>query len=139
MKVKVKVKSLSRVRLFATPWTVAYQAPLSMGFCRPRVQEWVAISFSKRELGLGNNSSLVCIFIDELSRVRVGAKVAPQRPCSWGRKSVGRPPLLWFAAFFPHFGRGTNENAVLGSSGKRGASLVAHTVDNLPAMYETHV
>ena len=29
---KVKVKSLSRVRLFATPWTAAYQAPLSMGF-----------------------------------------------------------------------------------------------------------
>ena len=31
---KVKVKSLSRVRLFQTPWTVAYQAPLSMGFSR---------------------------------------------------------------------------------------------------------
>ena len=31
---KVKVKSLSRVRLFVTPWTVAYQAPLSMGFSR---------------------------------------------------------------------------------------------------------
>ena len=31
---KVKVKSLSRVRLFATPWTVAYQAPPSMGFSR---------------------------------------------------------------------------------------------------------
>ena len=29
-----KVKSLSRVRLFATPWTVAYQVPLSMGFSR---------------------------------------------------------------------------------------------------------
>ena len=28
------VKSLSRVRLFATPWTVAYQAPPSMGFSR---------------------------------------------------------------------------------------------------------
>ena len=27
---KVKVKSLSRVRLLATPWTAAYQAPLSM-------------------------------------------------------------------------------------------------------------
>ena len=27
---KVKVKLLSRVRLFATPWTVAHQAPLSM-------------------------------------------------------------------------------------------------------------
>ena len=29
---KVKVKSPSHVRLFATPWTVAYQGPLSMGF-----------------------------------------------------------------------------------------------------------
>ena len=34
MKVKVKVKSLSRVQLFATPWTVAYQALLFMGFSR---------------------------------------------------------------------------------------------------------
>ena len=31
---KVKVNSLSPVRLFATPWAVAYQAPLSMGFSR---------------------------------------------------------------------------------------------------------
>ena len=31
---KVKVKSLSHVWLLATPWTVAYQAPLSMGFSR---------------------------------------------------------------------------------------------------------
>ena len=31
---KVKVKSLSRVRLFSTPWTAAYQAPLSMGIAR---------------------------------------------------------------------------------------------------------
>ena len=31
---KVKVKSLSRVRLFKTPWTAAHQAPLSMGFSR---------------------------------------------------------------------------------------------------------
>ena len=30
----MKVKSLSRVRLSATPWTAAYQAPLSMGFAR---------------------------------------------------------------------------------------------------------
>ena len=29
---KVKVKSLSRVQLSATPWTVASQAPPSMGF-----------------------------------------------------------------------------------------------------------
>ena len=31
---KVKVKSLSHVRLFATPWTVAYQAPPPVGFSR---------------------------------------------------------------------------------------------------------
>ena len=31
---KVKVKSLSRVRLLATPWTAAYQAPPSMGVSR---------------------------------------------------------------------------------------------------------
>ena len=31
---KVKVKSLSHVRLFVTPWTVAYQAAPSMGFSR---------------------------------------------------------------------------------------------------------
>ena len=31
---KLKVKSLSRVRLFSTPWTAAFQAPPSMGFSR---------------------------------------------------------------------------------------------------------
>ena len=40
--VKVKVKSLSRVRLFATAWTVAYQVPLSMGFSRQ--EYWSGVS-----------------------------------------------------------------------------------------------
>ena len=31
---KVKVKSLSRAWLLVTPWTAAYQTPLSMGFSR---------------------------------------------------------------------------------------------------------
>ena len=43
MKVKVKVKSLSRVRLFATPWTVAHQAPLSMGFSKQ--EYWSGLPF----------------------------------------------------------------------------------------------
>ena len=43
---KVKVKSLSRVQLFTTPWTAAYQAPPSMGFFQARVLEWGAIAFS---------------------------------------------------------------------------------------------
>ena len=41
---KVKVKSLSRVLLFATPRTAAYQAPPPMGFS---MQEWGAIAFSR--------------------------------------------------------------------------------------------
>ena len=43
MKVKVKAKLLSRVRLFATPWTVAYQASLSMGFSRQ--EYWSGLPF----------------------------------------------------------------------------------------------
>jgi len=46
MKVKVKVKSPSHIRLLATPGTAAYQAPPSMGFFQARVLEWVAIAFS---------------------------------------------------------------------------------------------
>ena len=42
----VKVKSLSCVRLFATPRTVAYQASLSMGILQARVLDWVAIIHS---------------------------------------------------------------------------------------------
>ena len=38
---KVKVKSLSHIRLFATPWTVAYHAPPSMGF--PRQEYWSGV------------------------------------------------------------------------------------------------
>ena len=40
---KVKVKSLSRVRLLATPWTAAYQAPPSMGFSRQ--EYWSGVPF----------------------------------------------------------------------------------------------
>ena len=38
---KVKVKSFSRVRLLAIPWTAAYQAPPSMGFSRQ--QYWSGV------------------------------------------------------------------------------------------------
>ena len=38
-----EVKSLSRVRLFATPWTVSHQAPPSMGFSRQ--EYWSGLPF----------------------------------------------------------------------------------------------
>ena len=40
---KVNVKLLSRVRLFATPWTVAHEASPSMGFSRQ--EYWSGLSF----------------------------------------------------------------------------------------------
>ena len=40
---KVKLKSLSHVQLFVTPWTVAYQAPQSMEF--PRQEYWSGLPF----------------------------------------------------------------------------------------------
>ena len=48
MQEKVKVKSLSRVYFFSTPWTVAYEAPPSMEFSRQ--EYWSGLSFSS----LGN-------------------------------------------------------------------------------------
>ena len=39
----MKVKSLSRVQLFATPWTVAYQSPQSMEFSRQ--EYWSGLPF----------------------------------------------------------------------------------------------
>ena len=41
--VKVKVKSLSRVRLLAIPWTIVYRASLSMGFSRQ--EYWSGLPF----------------------------------------------------------------------------------------------
>ena len=58
-KEKVKVNLLSCVRLFATPWTVAYQAPLSMGFSKQ--EYWSGLPFpSPGDLpnsGIGHRSS----------------------------------------------------------------------------------
>ena len=41
-------ESLSPIRLFATPWTVAHQAPLSTGILQARILEWVALPSSRR-------------------------------------------------------------------------------------------
>ena len=58
---KVKVKSLSPVRLFVTPWTIAYQAPPSMGFSRQ--ESWSGVPFpSPREY-------LICSYFATLLQV----------------------------------------------------------------------
>ena len=47
---KVKVKSISHVRLLATPWTAAYQAPPSMGFSRQEYWRGVPLPFPRMSL-----------------------------------------------------------------------------------------
>ena len=42
-----EVKPLSHVGLFATPWTAARQAPLSVGILQARILEWVAMPSSR--------------------------------------------------------------------------------------------
>ena len=57
MKVKVKVKSLSHVRLLATPWTAAHQAPRSMGFSRQKYWSGVPLPFLSCMLGMSKAES----------------------------------------------------------------------------------
>ena len=71
MKVKVKVKSLSRVRLFATPWTVAHQAPQSMEFSRQ--EHWNGLPFPSAEdfpnPGIEPGSPALLLLLSRFSRV----------------------------------------------------------------------
>ena len=55
------MKSLSCVRLFATPWTIAYHVPLPMGILQARILEWVAISFSRGSSQPRDRTPVSCI------------------------------------------------------------------------------
>ena len=77
---KVKVKSLSHVRLFVTPWTAAHQAPPSMGFSRQ--EYWSGVpspspSLEVRDHGIrlacraevkGTDLKFLCFFLPFLPR-----------------------------------------------------------------------
>ena len=66
---KVKLKSLSHVRLAGTPWTVAYQAPLSMGF--PRQEYWSGVPLSSPTDKGRNMEFLFLLFVWLLLKVQV--------------------------------------------------------------------
>ena len=78
----MKVKSLSRVRLLATLWTAAYQAPPSMGFSRqeywsgvplPSLGEWVGREVKKKK---ENDSGTVgIIYINDNSDLSKGSEM----------------------------------------------------------------
>ena len=51
---------LCLVWLFATPWTVAHQAPLSMGILQARILEWITYHFSRGSSQLRNWTRVSC-------------------------------------------------------------------------------
>ena len=51
----MKVKLLSRVRLLATPWTAAYQAPPSMGFSRQEYWSGMPLPSLRKDSGMNEN------------------------------------------------------------------------------------
>ena len=91
---KVKVKSLSRVRLLATSWTAAYQASLSMGFSR---QEY----WSGHGLYSSWNSPRQNTAVGSLSLLQ---GIVPTQGLNlhlqhWQAESLGSPHLLSHLAF----------------------------------------
>ena len=58
----MKVKSLIRVRLLATPWTAAYQAPPSMGFSRQEYWSGVPLPYHHIMCIRGQSFNLVQLF-----------------------------------------------------------------------------
>ena len=91
---KVKVKSLSHVRLFVTPWTAAFQAPPSMGFSRQEYWSGVPLPSpaevpSRAWIQGGSESQLP-------ARCWAGALHLQARPVPWGsmRKACSQPKSL---------------------------------------------
>ena len=90
---KVKVKSLSRVRLLATTWTTAYQAPPSMGFSRQENWSGVPLPSLHPHMTTGKTitlnmwtfvGKLMSLLFNMLSRFVIeGNKLGPKFGCLW--------------------------------------------------------
>ena len=79
---KVKVKSLSRVRLLATPWTVAYRVPPSMRFSRQEYWSGVPLPSPKFWLEPGKPEGR-----------RIGSRLSSSLFASHKTGSIRQPPL----------------------------------------------
>ena len=119
---KVKVKSLSRVLLFATPWTVAYQFPLSVGFCRQ--EYWSGLPC----LSPGDLPNPGTEPMSFTSPALAGGFFTTST--TWESCCKTNAELQFYLSpFFFLFS--------FKVKGKNGASLVSQTVKNLPTMQET--
>ena len=77
---KVKVKSLSRVRLFVTPWTAAYQAPPSMEFSRQ--EYWSGVPLPSPSFMLVNIIKFLWYFHKLIKHLNINRRLWPVRGIS---------------------------------------------------------
>ena len=73
---------LSRMCLLSTSWTVACQAPLSMGFFHARTLEWVAIASSRGSSRLKDQTRASC-------GSYIGREISPTMPSAAGNTGFG--------------------------------------------------
>ena len=95
-------KSLSHIWLLATPWTMAHQAPQSMGISQARILEWIAIPFSRDLLAPGIKPRSPALQADSYCRSHQGS---PQFPglgsISWVGKISWRREWQPIPVFLP--------------------------------------
>ena len=82
----MKVKSLSRVRLFTTPWTAAYQAPPSMGFSRQEYWSGVPLPSPVEPLMMPKIGQAVTLSQNALKPGQQRSEEATQYQASQSRK-----------------------------------------------------
>ena len=118
---------LSHVQLFATPWTIACQAPLSMGILQGRMLRWVAMPSSRGSSWLRDSTLyslcnvliFLCLWKFSLLSTLLYLILTyafillfSKYPChywvSWAflvAQTVRNPPALWRPGFNPWVGK----------------------------------
>ena len=105
-----EVKLLSRVRLFATPWTIAYHAPPSMGLSRQEC--WSGLPFpSPMSLLFNTLSRFVIAFLPRSKRLNVMAAVTMHSDF-WAQENK----ICYCFHFFPIYLLWSNETRCHGLS-----------------------
>ena len=78
----MKVKSLSRVRLLATPWTAAHQAPPSVGFSRQ--EHWSGVPLPSPFSGREGGTCVIAKLLQSCLTLCTTGTVSHQAPLSMG-------------------------------------------------------